>query len=116
MKNSKISNFILEISQVMLVFLGVYSALMCMATSLELTFNRGIFFLIMLIAAVLFYGLFTVLETFRNGKLYGLLGILLFYIALWLRFRSALQYLPIWWCLCRSWAPDICGPMQPTAG
>ena len=75
----------------MLVFLGVYSALMCMATSLELTFNRGIFFLIMLIAAVLFYGLFTVLETFRNGKLYGLLGILLFYIALWLRFRSALQ-------------------------
>lgn len=40
----------------------------------------------MLIAAVLFYGLFTVLETFRNGKLYGLLGILLFYIALWLRF------------------------------
>ena len=62
-----------------------------MATSLELTFNRGIFFLIMLIAAVLFYGLFTVLETFRNGKLYGLLGLLLFYIALWLRFHSALQ-------------------------
>ena len=50
----------------MLVFLGVYSALMCMATSLELTFNRGIFFLIMLIASVLFYGLFSVLETFLN--------------------------------------------------
>lgn len=90
-RNNKLINFILEISQVMLVFLGVYSALMCMATSLELTFNRGIFFLIMLIAAVLFYGLFTVLETFHNGKLYGLLGLLLFYIALWLRFHSALQ-------------------------
>ena len=29
MKNGKIVNFVLEISQVFLVFLGVYSAVMC---------------------------------------------------------------------------------------
>lgn len=63
----------------MLVFLGVYSAVLCTATSLELTFSRGVCALVMLLAAILFYGLFTVLETFRNGKIYGILGITLFF-------------------------------------
>ena len=40
MKNSKISNFILEISQVLLVFLGMYSAVMCGALSIGLTVSR----------------------------------------------------------------------------
>ena len=69
MKNSKISNFILEISQVLLVFLGMYSAVMCGAMSIGLTFSRGVLALVILLAAFLFYGLFTVLETFHHGKI-----------------------------------------------
>ena len=79
MKNSKISNFILEISQVLLVFLGMYSAVMCGALSIGLTVSRGVLALVSLLAAFLFYGLFTVLETFHHGKLYGMLGITLFF-------------------------------------
>ena len=48
MKNSKISNFILEISQVLLVFLGMYSAVMCGAMSIGLTFSRGVLALVIL--------------------------------------------------------------------
>ncbi|MCH5252819.1 MAG: hypothetical protein J1F22_07580 [Lachnospiraceae bacterium] len=90
-RNSKLINFILESSQILLVFLGVFSALMCAAFSLELIFDRGLCTLIMLLAAVLFYGLFTVLETFRNGKLYGILGITLFFLAIGIRFFSVVR-------------------------
>ena len=85
-RNSKFLNFILEFSQILLVFLGVFSALMCSAFSLDLTFDRGMCTLIMLLAAILFYGLFTVLETFRNGKLLGILGITLFFFVIGIRF------------------------------
>ena len=54
MKNSKISNFILEISQVLLVFLGMYSAVMCGAMSIGLTFSRGVLALVILLAASYF--------------------------------------------------------------
>lgn len=90
-RNNKAINFILEFSQVLFLFLGVYSALMCAAFGLELSFNRGLCTLIMLLAAILFYGLFTVLETFPKGKLYGLLGITAFYAVLVFRFRSVLK-------------------------
>ena len=90
-RNSKLINFILEFSQIALVFLGVYSALMCSVTSLGLTYDRRLFALIMMGASVLFYGLFTVLETFHNGKLYGLIGITLFYVVLGIRFMGALK-------------------------
>lgn len=91
MKNSKITNFILEISQVFLVFLGVYSAIMCAAMSLSLPVNRVVSTLVVLGASFLFYGLFTVLETFRHGKAYGLAGISVFTLFVVLWFRSALQ-------------------------
>lgn len=90
-RNSKFINFILEFSQIALVFLGVYSALMCTGTSLELTFDRGLLALLMLGASILFYGLFTVLETFHNGKFFGILGITLFYVALGIRFMGAIK-------------------------
>lgn len=90
-RNSKFINFILELSQIALVFLGVFSALTCSATSLELTYDRRLFMLIMIVASILFYGLFTVLETFHNGKFYGLIGITLFYAALGIRFMGALK-------------------------
>lgn len=90
-RNNKLINFILEISQVFLVFLGIFSALMCAAVSLELTFDRVLCMTIMLLAAILFYGLFTVLETFRKGKLYGLLGITLFFLLIGIRFLSAVK-------------------------
>ena len=90
MKNGKIVNFVLEISQVFLVFLGVYSAVMCAALSLSLPVNRMVATLVLLSAAFLFYGLFTVLETFRRGKLYGMLGITVFVILVILRFRIVL--------------------------
>ncbi len=57
MKNGKIVNFILEISQVFLVFLGVYSAVMCATLSLSLPVNRMVATLVLLSAAFLFYGL-----------------------------------------------------------
>ena len=67
---NKLINFILEITQIILVFLGVFSALMCACTSLELTFERRILLVVTLVAAVLFYGLFTVLETFRDSRFF----------------------------------------------
>ncbi len=90
MKN-KLVNFILEISQVLLVFLGVYSSLMCVTSCLELTMDRGISALILFLGAVLFYGFFTVLETFRKGKLYGILGLILFYVLIVFRFFSVVK-------------------------
>lgn len=90
MKNGRIVNFILEISQVFLVFLGVYSAVMCAALSLSLPVNRLVATLVLLGTAFLFYGLFTVLETFHRGKFYGMLGITVFVILVVLRFRIVL--------------------------
>lgn len=91
MRNSKISNFILEISQVLLVFLGMYSAVMCGAMSIGLTFSRGVLALVILLAAFLFYGLFTVLETFHHGKLYGMLGLTAFFAITIGKFHTVLQ-------------------------
>lgn len=91
MKTSKFMNVILEISQVMLVFLGVYSALMCAAMSLSLPVSRLITMSVILGLSFLFYGLFTVLETFRHGKMYGLLGISAFEVIVVIRFRSVVQ-------------------------
>lgn len=90
-RNNKLINFILEISQVILMFLGVYSAIMCMAVGLELGIDRLMCMLIMFLAAVLFYGLFTVLETFHKGKLYGLLGISLFFVIIIAYFRNSVK-------------------------
>ena len=64
---------------------------MCLALGLELPINRTMCTLIMLGAAVLFYGLFTVLETFPRGKLYGIAGLTLFYGVLMIRFLGAVQ-------------------------
>ncbi len=91
MKNNKFLNFILEISQVFLVFLGVYSALMCATLSVSLPVNRLIATLVLLAVSFLFYGLFTVLETFPHGKVYGMVGLTVFYIVVFLRFRSIIQ-------------------------
>lgn len=90
-KDNRAIKFILEFSQVLLVFLGVYSAIMCTATSLELTYDRYLIALIMFVASIVFYGLFTVLETFRKGKFYGLLGITLFFALIAFRFLGAMQ-------------------------
>lgn len=88
---TKITNFILETSQVLLVFLGVYSAIMCATQSLSLPVNLMVSALVILGTSFLFYGLFTVLETFRHGKTYGLLGITVFVLIVILRFRSVMQ-------------------------
>ncbi len=90
-RNNKLINFILEFSQIMLVFLGVYSALMCTAASLELIYDDSLCLIMMFAASIVFYGLFTVLETFRKGKLYGILGITLFFAIIGFRFMGAMQ-------------------------
>lgn len=90
-RNNKLINFILEFSQILLVFLGVYSVLMCTATSLELSYDHGLCMLMMVAASVVFYGLFTVLETFHRGKLYGLIGITLFFALIGFRFIGAMK-------------------------
>lgn len=91
MKSNKIVNFILEVSQVFLLFLGIYSALMCAVLSLSLPVSRLAVTLVLLGGAFLFYGLFTVLETFRHGKLYGILGITAFYLVVYMRFRTVIN-------------------------
>lgn len=91
MKTNKIANFILEVSQVFLVFLGVYSAMMCAALKLSLPVDRLITVLVLLGASFLFYGLFTVLETFRRGKLYGILGITAFYLVVYVRLHTVIN-------------------------
>lgn len=90
-RNNKLINFILEFSQIMLVFLGVFSALMCSAASLELIYDDTFCLVLMLFSAIVFYGLFTVLETFRKGKLYGILGITLFFLVIGFRFMDAMK-------------------------
>lgn len=90
-RNNKLTKFILEFSQVLLVFFGVFSVILCSATSLELSYDRGLLAIIMLMAAIVFYGLFTVLETFRKGKMYGILAITLFFALIAFRFMSAMQ-------------------------
>ena len=75
----------------MLVFLGVYSALMCSAASLDLIYDDTFCLVLMFLSAVVFYGLFTVLETFRKGKLYGILGITLFFAVIAFRFIGAMK-------------------------
>ena len=90
-RDKKLIKFIMEFSQVLLVFFGVFSAIMCTATSLELPCDRYLIALIMLVASIVFYGLFTVLETFRKGKGYGILGITLFFALIGLRFMGAMQ-------------------------
>lgn len=57
----------------------------------RLTFSRGVLALVILLAAFLFYGLFTVLETFHHGKLYGMLGLTAFLLLTILKFRTVLQ-------------------------
>ena len=74
----------------MLVFLGVYSALMCTASSLDMIYDGKLCLLLLFAASIVFYGLFTVLETFHKGKLYGLIGITMFFLALVIRFKGAL--------------------------
>lgn len=88
-RNNKLINFILEFSQILLLFLGVYSALACGALGLEVSYEKGACTVILLLASVLFYGLFTVLETFHRGKLYGLIGITAFCAVILFRFREA---------------------------
>ena len=90
-RNSRVIKFILEFSQVLLVFFGVFSAILCTANSLQLTYDRILLMAIMLMASVVFYGLFTVLETFRKGKLYGILAITLFFALIGFRFMAAMQ-------------------------
>ena len=89
-RNNKLINFILEFSQIMLVFLGVYSALMCTASSLDMIYDGKLCLLLLFAVSIVFYGLFTVLETFRKGKLYGLIGITMFFLVLVIRFKGAL--------------------------
>lgn len=90
-RNNKLINFILEFSQILLVFFGVYSALACGALGIEVTFDKGLCTVLMLLASILFYGLFTVLETFRKGKLYGVIGISAFCAVIVFRFRGTIQ-------------------------
>ncbi len=89
-QRSKIFNALMEVVQIMMVFLGVASALTCTAAGLELVYNRALFLVILFIASVLFYALFSVLETIRHGKLYGIGGLLVFYIAIAIRFGEDL--------------------------
>lgn len=90
-RNNKLINFILEFSQILLVFFGVYSALACAALGIEVYFDKGLCTVLMLLASILFYGLFTVLETFRKGKLCGVIGISAFCAVIVFRFRGTVQ-------------------------
>ena len=80
----------MEAVQIMMVFLGVASAITCTASGLELVYDRILFLVFLLIGSILFYALFSVLETIRHGKLYGIGGLLVFYIALAIRFGTEL--------------------------
>ena len=74
----------------LMVFLGVSASITCTATALELVYDRTLFLSFIGIGTVLFYALFSVLETMRRGKLYGIGGLLVFYVMLAFRFRDEL--------------------------
>lgn len=75
----------------MMVFFGVSSAITCTATSLQLVYDRTMFLLFMAAGSIIFYALFTVLETMRFGKLAGIGGLVLFYVALSFRFWEEIE-------------------------
>ena len=89
-RSSKLINIFMEFIQILMVFLGVTSALTCTATGIELVYDRLLFITIMAVACVIFYALFTVLETIRGGKLAGIAGLLIFYVLIAFRFREEL--------------------------
>ena len=89
-QSNKIIGALMEFVQILMVFMGVAAALTCTATGLELTYDRTMFLGFMFVGAVLFYALFSVLETMRFGKLFGIGGLLLFYGALTIRFHEEL--------------------------
>ena len=76
----------MEMIQVLMVYLGVFSALNCMAGCLDLVYDGMMVALLLGGGALLFYAFFSVLETFRRGKLYGIGGLLVFYVALAVKF------------------------------
>ena len=81
----------MEVVQIMMVFLGVASAITCTAAGLELVYNRTLFLVFLFIGSIIFYALFSVLETIRYGKLFGIGGLLVFYIAIAIRFGEDLS-------------------------
>lgn len=89
-QSSKLFNALMEVVQIMMVFLGVASAITCTAAGLELVYDRMLFLSFILIGSILFYALFSVLETIRYGKLFGIGGLLVFYTALAIRFGEEL--------------------------
>ncbi|MCR4604701.1 MAG: transglutaminase-like domain-containing protein [Eubacterium sp.] len=85
-KSSKFGRFLMELIQILMVYLGVASALTCMTGCLDVVYDRLMLYIFLAIGAVLFYAFFSVLETFKRGKFYGIGGLLLFYVALAVKF------------------------------
>ena len=93
MKQNKIFNLILEYSQILLVFLGVFLSLECLIKPLSFTVNEGALAIVLMITSVLFYAFFTVLETLRRGKAkaYGFVGILVFFLLVLVTFFDIIK-------------------------
>ncbi|MBQ4463898.1 MAG: hypothetical protein II915_05720, partial [Eubacterium sp.] len=89
-QSTKVIGILMEFVQILMVFMGVAAALTCTATSLELIYDRTMFLSFMFVGSVLFYALFSVLETMKLGKLFGIGGLLVFYGALTIRFHEEL--------------------------
>lgn len=89
-QSNKVIGILMEFVQILMVFMGVAAALTCTATSLELIYDRTMFLSFMFVGSVLFYALFSVLETMKLGKLFGIGGLLVFYGALTIRFHEEL--------------------------
>ena len=86
MKKSRIINFIMDASQVLLLFAGIYSAIMCAMGSVSVPFNNKVVMITLLVLCILFHILFTMLETFKGGKMYGVIGIVVFAILAIIRY------------------------------
>ncbi len=91
MKNNKFITVILDIMQVLFVYFGVYSSMMCMADSFSLTYNDVVVVVLMLLSAFIFYAMFSVLETIKKGKIYGIIGIIVFYLIIAWRFHIVIH-------------------------
>lgn len=87
--DNKIFVFLRKISQVLLLFLGVYSSIMCTVTRLEISINDTITVIALLIFSFAIWGIFSFLDDIPHGKWIAVaVGVFLLGIS-WLRFGAA---------------------------
>ena len=90
-RTNKYVLLLLKISQILLVIVGVYCALMITITRLDISMESGALLLTLAIASVSLYLIFKYLEQFPLGHWIGLISLCMLYIVFTIRFFQPLK-------------------------